>query len=90
MRGLISSCVIAVMLSSASPYAAPPSDPKAEKEVMAAMEAWRQAMLKKDGAGLAKLYHEDYPLRTLQRARRRQEDGRQPHRVVEGRLRSVI
>ena len=59
MRGLISSCVIAVMLSSASPYAAPPSDPKAEKEVMAAMEAWRQAMLKKDGAGLAKLYHED-------------------------------
>ncbi len=59
MRGLISSCVIAVMLSSAWPYAAPPSDPKAEKEVMAAMEAWRQAMLKKDGAGLAKLYHED-------------------------------
>lgn len=56
---LITSLVIALVLSTASAYAAPPSDPQAEKEVMAAMESWRQAMLKKDGAGLARLYHED-------------------------------
>jgi ketosteroid isomerase-like protein len=59
MKSVITSLVIALVLSTASAYAAPPSDPKAEKEVMAAMERWRQAMLKKDGAGLARLYHED-------------------------------
>jgi ketosteroid isomerase-like protein len=51
--------VVALLLTTVSAIAAPPSDPKAEKEVMAAMESWRQAMLKKDGAGLATLYHED-------------------------------
>jgi ketosteroid isomerase-like protein len=59
MKRLVSSFVLALVFSTASALAAPPSDPKAEKEVLAAMEAWRQAMLKKDGAGLARLYHED-------------------------------
>ena len=59
MRGLISSLAVALVLSTASTFAGPPSDPKAEKEVMSAMEAWRQALLKKDGAALARLYHED-------------------------------
>ena len=40
-------------------FSAPPSDPEAEKEVMAAMQTWRTAMMKKDGAALTKLYHED-------------------------------
>lgn len=35
------------------------SDPKAEKEVLAAVEAWKQAMIKKDGAALAPLLHDD-------------------------------
>jgi ketosteroid isomerase-like protein len=55
---LISSLAMAMALSTAA-SAAPPSDPKAEKEVMAAMETWRQALLKKDGAALTRLYHED-------------------------------
>ena len=59
MKALVPSLVIALVLSAANAYAAPPSDPQAEKEAMAAMEAWRQALLKKDGAGLATLYHED-------------------------------
>ena len=53
------SCVVALLLTVVSAYAAPPSDPQAEKEVTAAMETWRQALLKKDGAALARLYHED-------------------------------
>ena len=59
MKSFISTVLVALVLSAAPSYAAPPSDPKAEKEVMAAMEAWRQAIMKKDGAALAKLYHED-------------------------------
>jgi ketosteroid isomerase-like protein len=59
MNALISSLLMALVLASVSTFAAPPSDPQAEKDVMAAMESWRQAMLKKDGAGLARLYHED-------------------------------
>jgi ketosteroid isomerase-like protein len=59
MKTVIPLFVLALALSTASVYAAPPSDPKAEKEVLAAMEAWRQALLKKDGPSLAKLYHED-------------------------------
>jgi len=35
------------------------SDSKAEKEVLAAMEAWKQATLKKDGAALDKLLSND-------------------------------
>jgi hypothetical protein len=59
MKSLISSCIVALLLVAGYAYAAPPSDPKAEKEVMAAMETWRQALLKKDGAALTRLYHED-------------------------------
>lgn len=59
MKSFISTMLAALVLSAVPSYAAPPSDPKAEKEVMAAMETWRQAIMKKDGAALAKLYHED-------------------------------
>lgn len=59
MNTLIAALLAGMVLSSAPVYAAPPGDPKAEKEVMAAMEAWRQAMMKKDGAALSRLYHED-------------------------------
>ena len=59
MKALISSMLMAIVVAAASAYAAPPSDPQAEKEVTAAMESWRQALLKKDGAALARLYHED-------------------------------
>ena len=45
--------------SARTPVAAPPPDAKAEKEVTAAMEAWRHAMMKRDGAALERLYHED-------------------------------
>ncbi|MFN3323573.1 MAG: DUF4440 domain-containing protein [Bryobacteraceae bacterium] len=34
------------------------ADPKAEKEVLAAMEAWKQATLKKDRTALNNLLHE--------------------------------
>ena len=59
MKTILGILLTALVVSAAPVHAAPPSDPKAEKEVMAAMEAWRTAMMKKDGAGLAKLYHED-------------------------------
>ena len=35
------------------------TEPKAEKEVLAAMDAWKQATIKKDGAALDKLLHPD-------------------------------
>jgi ketosteroid isomerase-like protein len=59
MKALVHSLVLALILIAVPAAAAPPSDPQAEKEVMAAMETWRQALLKKDGAALARLYHED-------------------------------
>ena len=59
MKALISSMLMAIVVATAAAHAAPPSDPQAEKEVAAAMESWRQALLKKDGAALARLYHED-------------------------------
>ena len=59
MKALMSSVLMALVFATVSAYAAPPSDPQAEKEVMAAMETWRQALLKKDGAALERLYHED-------------------------------
>src|SRR5687768_16906716 len=59
MKALISSVLMTLIFTTGTAYAAPPSDPQAEKEVMAVMESWRQAMLKKDGAALARLYHED-------------------------------
>jgi ketosteroid isomerase-like protein len=43
----------AMVLSAAS------TDSKGEKEVMAAMDAWKQATMKKDGAALGKLLHPD-------------------------------
>jgi ketosteroid isomerase-like protein len=49
---------IVVLLSGLTLAAAPP-DPKAVKEVLAASDAWRQAMLKKDAAGLQKFLHDD-------------------------------
>jgi ketosteroid isomerase-like protein len=59
MSAIIATLLTALLLSTAPAYAAPPSDPKAEKEVMAAMEAWRTAIMKRDSAALARLYHED-------------------------------
>jgi ketosteroid isomerase-like protein len=59
MKNFLSSLVVAIVVAAVPAYAAPPSDPKAEQEVMTAMEAWRQALLKKDGAALTRLYHEE-------------------------------
>src|SRR4051794_20664572 len=33
--------------------------PKAEKDVLATLDAWKQATMKKDGAALEKLLHDD-------------------------------
>lgn len=49
---------ICLFLSAAFLSAAAP-EPKAEKEVLAAMDAWKQATIKKDGAALEKLLHPD-------------------------------
>jgi ketosteroid isomerase-like protein len=49
---------IVVLLSGLTLAAAQP-DPDAAKEVLAASDAWRQAMIKKDAAGLDKYLHED-------------------------------
>lgn len=49
---------LAVLLCAATLFAAKP-DPKAEKEVLAAMESWRQAMAHRDKATLEKLYAPD-------------------------------
>ena len=47
-----------ILLTTATLLAVGP-DPKAEKDVMAAMDAWKQATIKKDGAALEKLLHPD-------------------------------
>jgi ketosteroid isomerase-like protein len=49
---------ICILLSTAFVWASTP-DSKAEKEVLAAMDAWKQATIKKDGAALDKLLHPD-------------------------------
>jgi len=49
---------IVALLSGLSLAAAPP-DPAAVKEVLAASDALKQAMMKKDGAVLEKMLHED-------------------------------
>jgi ketosteroid isomerase-like protein len=49
---------ILFLLSGLTLFAAPP-DPKVVQEVMAASDAWKAAMMKKDAAGLQKLMHED-------------------------------
>src|SRR6266446_140228 len=46
-------------LSAAMVLSAAPHDAKGEKEVLAAMDAWKQATMKKDGAALEKLLHPD-------------------------------
>src|SRR5271157_5729402 len=50
---------IVVFLSGLTLAAAQPAPNAAAKEVLAASEAWRQAMLKKDAAALQKFLHED-------------------------------
>lgn len=49
---------IVVLLSGLTLAAAQP-DPKVVKEVLAASDAWKLAMMKKDAAGLQKLMHAD-------------------------------
>ena len=53
MKKWICILLFAGFLSAAS------SDSKAEKEVLAAMDAWKQATMKRDGAALDKLLHPD-------------------------------
>lgn len=48
--------VIAVLLLAVGAFAAAGAP---EKEVLAAVETWKQAALKGDGVALGKLYHED-------------------------------
>jgi len=50
---------IAALLMSGLTLAAAPPDPAAVKEVLAASDALKQAMMKKDGAVLEKMLHED-------------------------------
>jgi len=47
------------LLISASVLSAAGSESKGEKEVLAAMDAWKQATMKKDRAALEKLLHPD-------------------------------
>jgi len=48
-----------LMLLSATVLSAASPDPKTEKEVLAAMEAYKQAMIKKDAAALSKILSDD-------------------------------
>jgi ketosteroid isomerase-like protein len=59
MKPLIAILLATLWLSAGLSYAAPPPDAKAEADIMAAMEAWRQAMMKKDRAAFERLYHAD-------------------------------
>ena len=59
MTALIVVLLALSSLSARTSVASPPPDANAEKQVMAAMEAWRHAMMKRDGAALERLYHED-------------------------------
>src|ERR1035437_10394308 len=54
---------IVALLSGLTLAAAQP-DPNAAKEVLAASDALKQAMMKKDAAGLQKLLHEDLAYRS--------------------------
>src|SRR6266478_3925279 len=47
------------ILLCAAALSAAGTDSKAEKDVMAAMDAWKHATMKKDGAALEKLLHPD-------------------------------
>ena len=48
-----------LLLSSLAAAASAANDPKSEKEVMEAMETWRQAFLKKDEPTLRRILHEN-------------------------------
>jgi len=48
-----------IMILAAGLVLSAATDSKAEKEVLAAMDAWKQATMKKDRAGLEKLLHDD-------------------------------
>jgi ketosteroid isomerase-like protein len=50
---------ILVLLTAAALLPAATPDPKTEKEVMAAMDAYRQALMKKDAAALSKVVGDD-------------------------------
>ena len=50
--------IVALMMSGLTLAAAPP-DPAAVKEVLAANDALKQAMMKKDTAGVQKYLHDD-------------------------------
>jgi ketosteroid isomerase-like protein len=50
---------ILILLSTAMVCTAANNDSTAEKEVLGAMDAWKQATMKKDGAALEKLLHPD-------------------------------
>jgi ketosteroid isomerase-like protein len=58
MKTSIAVLLVALSLSAPS-SGAPPSSASAEDEIMAGMEAWRQAMMKKDRAAFERLYHSD-------------------------------
>src|SRR6266446_9605443 len=47
------------ILLCAAALSAAGTDSKAEKDVLAAMDAWKHATMKKDGAALEKLLHPD-------------------------------
>jgi ketosteroid isomerase-like protein len=51
--------LIVLLLAGVAVLPAAPPDAKAEKEVMAAMNAWKQAVVKKDRPALEKIYHPD-------------------------------
>jgi hypothetical protein len=51
--------VLALVLSSLASRAVAAPSPAAEKAVLAALDAWKAAMLKKDAAALEKIFHAD-------------------------------
>jgi ketosteroid isomerase-like protein len=54
MRTIVFALALGSLVSAPALAAAP-----ADKEVLAAMDAWKQAMIKKDKAGFEKVYHPD-------------------------------
>ena len=50
---------VALLLASTMTLIASDAAPKAEQEIMSSMEAWKQAMLKRDAVVLGKLFHPD-------------------------------
>ena len=48
-----------LILLAAAVLAPAASDPKAEKDILAALDIWKQAVMKRDRAGLEKVLHPD-------------------------------